>query len=143
MKNLVRTIVVVISLVAMMSVTAFAQTGLEAEALAKVNQIRLANGLSEVKYSASLEGASSIRVNEITEKFSHQRLDGSDFYTVDSSSVWGENLAKGYNSADEVVDAWMASPSHRANILSANYNTCAISTTTKDGKTYWAQEFGI
>ena len=143
MKNLVRTIVVVISLVAMMSVTAFAQTGIEAEALAKVNQIRLANGLSEVKYSASLEGASTIRVNEITQKFSHERLDGSDFYTVDSSSVWGENLAKGYNSADEVVDAWMASPSHRANILSSNYNTCAISTTTKDGKTYWAQEFGI
>lgn len=143
MKNLFRNIVVVVSLVVMMSVTAFAQTGIEAEALAKVNQIRIANGLSEVKYSASLEGASAVRVNEITEKFSHQRLDGSDFYTVDASCVWGENLAKGYNSADEVVDAWMASPSHRANILSSNYSTCAISTTTKDGKTYWAQEFGI
>ncbi|WP_036611321.1 CAP domain-containing protein [Oribacterium sp. P6A1] len=143
MKNLVRSIVAVISLVVMMSVSAFAQTNLEAEALAKVNQIRLANGLSEVKYSASLEGASTVRVGEITQKFSHQRLDGSDFYTVDANNVWGENLAKGYNSADEVVDAWMASPSHRANILSANYNTCAISTTTKDGKTYWAQEFGI
>ncbi len=143
MKNLIRTVAAAIGLIAVMTLTSFAQTNMEAEALAKVNEIRLANGLSEVKYSASLENTSVIRVNEITEKFAHERPDGSEFYTVDSSIMYGENLAKGYNSADEVVDAWMASPSHRENILRSEYGTCAISTTTKDGKTYWAQEFGV
>jgi len=34
----------------------------------------------------------------------------------------GENLAKGFSSSSDVVNAWMASPDHRANMLSANYN---------------------
>ncbi|HET9946567.1 MAG TPA: CAP domain-containing protein, partial [Patescibacteria group bacterium] len=34
----------------------------------------------------------------------------------------GENLARGYNTASDAVNAWMASPDHRANILSPNYN---------------------
>lgn len=34
----------------------------------------------------------------------------------------GENLARGYSSASDVVTAWMASPSHRENMLSPNYN---------------------
>lgn len=33
----------------------------------------------------------------------------------------GENLARGYTSAQDVVNAWMASPDHRANMLSAHY----------------------
>jgi hypothetical protein len=34
----------------------------------------------------------------------------------------GENLARGYTTAPDVVDAWMASPSHRENIMSPNYS---------------------
>ena len=143
MRNLVRTIFAAIFFAVMMTLTSFAQTDLEAQTLAKVNEIRMANGLSAVQYSASLETTSVVRANEITTKFSHTRPDGSDWYTVNADLQYGENLAEGYNTADDVVNAWMASPTHRANILSANYNTCAISTTTKAGKTYWAQEFGI
>ena len=33
----------------------------------------------------------------------------------------GENLARGFDSSQEVVSAWMASPEHRANLLSGNY----------------------
>src|SRR3990172_3890597 len=33
----------------------------------------------------------------------------------------GENLARGFATADSVMKAWMASPDHRANVLSANY----------------------
>ena len=33
----------------------------------------------------------------------------------------GENLARGFNSAEDVIKAWMASPDHRANMLSSNY----------------------
>ena len=34
----------------------------------------------------------------------------------------GENLARGFTTAQDTVNAWMASPDHRANILSPNYN---------------------
>ena len=143
MRNLVRTIFVAIFFATMMTLTSFAQTDLEAQALAKVNEIRMANGLSAVQYSASLETTSVVRANEITTKFSHTRPDGSDWYTVNADLQYGENLAEGYNTADDVVNAWMASPTHRANILKPDFNTCAISTTTQNGRTYWAQEFGI
>ena len=143
MRNLVRTIFVAIFFAVMMTLTSFAQTDLEAQALAKVNEIRMANGLSAVQYSASLETTSVVRANEITTKFSHTRPDGSDWYTVNADLQYGENLAEGYNTADDVVNAWMASPTHKANILKPDFNTCAISTTTQNGRTYWAQEFGI
>ena len=143
MRNLVRTIFAAIFFAVMMTLTSFAQTDLEAQALAKVNEIRIANGLSAVQHSASLETTSVVRANEITTKFSHTRPDGSDWYTVNANLQYGENLAEGYSSADDVVNAWMASPSHRKNILRSDFTTCAISTTTVNGRTYWAQEFGI
>jgi len=34
----------------------------------------------------------------------------------------GENLARGFETAEEVVKAWMVSPKHRANVLSENFN---------------------
>jgi len=143
MRNLIRTIVVSMFFAVMMTVTAFAQNALEEQALAKVNEIRIANGLSAVQHSASLETTSDIRADEITSYFSHTRPDGSAWYTVNADLQYGENLAEGYNSADEVVSAWMASPTHRENILRSDFTTCAISTTTVNGRTYWAQEFGI
>ena len=136
MRNLVRTIFAAIFFAVMMTLTSFAQTDLEAQALAKVNEIRIANGLSAVQYSASLETTSVVRANEITTKFSHTRPDGSDWYTVNADLQYGENLAEGYNTADEVVNAWMASPTHKANILKPDFATCAISTTTQNGRTY-------
>jgi uncharacterized protein YkwD len=143
MRNLIRTIVVSMFFAVFMTISAFAQNTLEAQALAKVNEIRIANGLSAVQHSASLETTSVVRANEITSKFSHTRPDGSDWYTVNADLQYGENLAEGYSSADDVVNAWMASPSHRENILRSDFTTCAISTTTVNGRTYWAQEFGI
>ena len=137
MRNLVRTIFVAIFFATMMTLTSFAQTDLEAQTLAKVNEIRM------VQYSASLETTSVVRANEITTKFSHTRPDGTDWYTVNADLQYGENLAEGYNTADDVVNAWMASPTHRANILKPDFTTCAISTTTQNGRTYWSQEFGI
>ena len=42
------------------------------------------------------------------------------------SSAIASNLAKGYDSAQSVVDAWMASPTHAANILAGDFTTCSI-----------------
>lgn len=143
MKNLLKTLLVVAFFVVTMSTTGFAQNNAEAEVIAKVNQIRVANGLNSLRYDASLEGAADVRANESTVRFSHTRPDGSDWYTVNPNLMYGENLADGYTTADAVVNAWMASPGHKANILKPDFTTVAVSTVVKDGKTYWAQEFGM
>ena len=56
----------------------------------------------------------------------------------------GENIAAGYPTPEAVVAGWMASPGHRANILSADFTEIGIGVTTGGGKfgTYWTQEFG-
>lgn len=126
-----------------MSTTGFAQNSTEAEVISKINQIRVANGLNSLRYDASLEEAADVRANEITARFSHTRPDGSDWYTVNPDLMYGENLADDYTTADAVVNAWMASPEHKANILKPDFTTVAVSTAVKNGKTYWAQEFGI
>lgn len=126
-----------------MSMTGFAQNNTEAEVIAKVNEIRVANGLNTLRYDASLEASADVRADELTARFSHTRPDGSDWYTVNPDLMYGENLADGYNTADAVVNAWMASPEHKANILKSDFTTVAVSTAVKNGKTYWAQEFGM
>jgi len=62
--------------------------------------------------------------------------------------VIGENLALGnFNGDKALVDAWMASPGHRANILNARYQEIgiAVGKGTFEGKTTWiaVQEFGL
>lgn len=143
MKKLLRTLFVVAFLGIMMSVTGFAQNNTEAEVIAKVNDIRVANGLNALRYDASLEATATVRANELNVRFSHTRPDGSDWYTVNPDLMYGENLADGYNTADAVVNAWMASPEHKANILKPDFTTVAVSSVVKNGKTYWAQEFGM
>ena len=143
MKKLLRTLFVVAFLGIMMSMTGFAQNNTEAEVIAKVNDIRVANGLNALRYDASLEASADVRADELTVRFSHTRPDGSDWYTVNPDLMYGENLADGYNTADAVVNAWMASPEHKANILKPDFTTVAVSTTVKNGKTCWAQEFGM
>lgn len=112
------------------------------EVLAKVNQARLEIGLSELVWSDELAAAAEIRAQEIHQAFSHTRPDGSPWWTVDSENIYGENIAKGYQSADSVVEAWMESTDHKENILYSGFETIGIAVYNVDGKWYWAQEFG-
>ncbi|MGB3760758.1 MAG: CAP domain-containing protein [Rivularia sp. (in: cyanobacteria)] len=65
------------------------------------------------------------------------------------SSYVGENIAAGYITAEEVVRGWMNSPSHRENILNANYQEIGVGyhylandTGEINYNTYWTQDFG-
>ena len=111
-------------------------------ALDLVNQERAAAGLSALSWSNGLAAAASVRAKEIVTVFSHTRPDGSDWWTVDGNIMFGENLAEFYNTPESVVQAWMNSPTHRANILEGEYLTCGISIYEVNGDWYWAQEFG-
>lgn len=59
----------------------------------------------------------------------------------------GENLARGYSTAQDAMNAWMASPDHRANILSPNYSDVGFAVaqgnlTGDNGTVLIVEEFG-
>ena len=112
------------------------------DALDLCNDQRAAKKLSALKWNNALADAAKVRAQEIVTKFSHTRPNGSAWWTVDSNVQYGENLAKLYNSADSVVNAWMASPTHAANILASDFKTVGMSIYQTHNKWYWAQEFG-
>lgn len=121
-------------------------TGLRAEALEafnELNEIRASAGLRKLKWDQNLETVSDVRAKECEQSFSHTRPDGSQWYTVNSKIQGGENLAFGYDTASDAVDAWMNSPTHKDNILYGDFRKCAISVYQDDNDTcYWANEFG-
>lgn len=96
-----------------------------------VNQHRAAAGLNPVTYSAELSMPAQTRAFEIEKSFSHTRPDGRYFSTAlkdygISYRFCGENIAWGQKSPEEVVTAWMNSPSHRANILHKSFTKLGV-----------------
>lgn len=98
-----------------------------------VNQERRSTGLSELKVNSRLVSAAYAKADHIFENqyWSHYGPDGEapwDF--IDESGYdyifAGENLAKGFDSSEGVHSAWMASKTHRENILNSNYREIGI-----------------
>jgi uncharacterized protein YkwD len=56
------------------------------------------------------------------------------------ATEWGENIGMGYATAQAVVDAWLASPEHRANIERPEYRATGVG--AAGAPLYWAQSFG-
>ena len=109
----------------------------------KTNEHRTAQGLTTLVWSERLVTDAFVRSQEIETKFSHTRPNGNDWWTVDSEHMFGENLAQGYGESDAVVNAWINSPSHRANLEDGEFATCGIAAWRgSDGNVYIAQEFG-
>jgi uncharacterized protein YkwD len=54
-----------------------------------------------------------------------------------------ENIAYGYDTAQEVVRAWLGSPGHRRNIVSTSWRYLGVGVAVSHhGGTFWAQNFG-
>lgn len=61
---------------------------------------------------------------------------------VHTSQPVGENIAMGQHSSGEVVNAWMNSSGHRANILNPGYQRIGVAAyTTPEGTIFWCQQF--
>lgn len=57
-------------------------------------------------------------------------------------STWGENVAAGQSTVDAVMQAWMGSAGHRANILSPAFNEMgAAAVRGANGVVYWTLDF--
>ena len=116
------------------------------EVVRLVNEERAKQGLSALQMDAGVTAAAQVRAREIVSTFSHTRPDGRKCFTaLDEAGVRyrgaGENIAYGQPSPAAVVNAWMNSPGHRANILNANFTTIGVGHHTAGSTHYWTQFF--
>lgn len=122
----------------------------EAEALAGevirlANAERVAAGRRElVVHPAVMAAASGHSADQAArQQMSHIGSDGSDGGDRLTRAgfewgAWGENVAVGQRTAAAVVDAWMGSSGHRANILSGSFTTIGVGAAVgADGRIYW------
>ena len=92
------------------------------------NQERIKNGLPALKMNAALMDAAALRAAETHIFFSHTRPDNSSCFTV-NSRAHGENLvccSASTGTPEKLMDLWMNSAGHRANILNSHYRSVGI-----------------
>lgn len=116
------------------------------EVLTLVNQERSKAGLSPLKLNAAATNAAKVRAKEIVSSFSHTRPNGqSPFTALDAAGAKygtaGENIAYGQSTPSAVMNGWMNSSGHRANILKSNFKEIGIGAYYQNGKYYWVQLF--
>lgn len=126
-----------------------AQTGFESEMLKQVNAQRAKNGQSALTLNQTLCASARVRASEIAKDgcFSHTRPDGSGCFTAITGVSYrtaGENIAMGtwgYFGVDEIMDGWMNSEGHRANILNGDFSEVGFGCVVVNGNGYWVQMF--
>ena len=111
-----------------------------------VNKERAKVGARPLRLNDELMAGAKIRAEEITRHMSHDRPDGSSCFTVlrRQNRTLGENIAAGSDTPEAVVDQWMHSPGHRANMLSRDFSELGVGYYYKDNSTYkhyWIQLF--
>lgn len=116
------------------------------EVVRLTDSVRSQNGYAALVEDGALSDAAALRAREIARSFSHTRPSGASFSSALSESGVsylraGENIASGQKSASEVVNAWMNSPGHRANILNSSYSRIGSASVNIDGTLYWVQLF--
>lgn len=118
------------------------------EVIRLVNIERANNGLSPLSKRDDLTEYAQLRSTEIVSNFDHVRPDGSSplKYVISLGGVRtaGENIAAGQRTPQKVVDGWMNSSGHRANILNSKFTSigvgCYHDNNSKYG-VYWTQIF--
>jgi uncharacterized protein YkwD len=141
-------------------VRSYQASSIEAEVVRLVNIERTSRGLAPLSINAQLGNAAKLHSSNMATKSHSIGLNAAMQHTLfgtitptvasrleysgySNYTAWGENIAYGYTTAQEVVTAWMNSPGHRANILSANFTEIGVGMVTNaQGVMYWTQEFG-
>jgi uncharacterized protein YkwD len=120
------------------------------------NNYRTQNGLAPLQINLTLNNVAQSHSEDMAlrDYFSHKGSNGSSasdrvLNAGYNYSYVGENIAAGYTTPEAVVQGWINSPGHRANILNANFKEIGIGyyylandTGSVNYKSYWTQEFG-
>lgn len=120
-------------------------SAMEMDVVSRINAYRVSKGLNSLEMINHISNVSEghdeymIANNTLSHALFAQREDNLKS-TLGALSV-GENVAYNYSTAESVVTAWLASPSHKANIES-NYTHIGISIRPNaDGKLYFTNMF--
>lgn len=118
----------------------------EAEVIRLVNEIRAENGLQPLTANWELSRVARYKSQDMLDKgyFAHNSPTyGTPFQMIKafglSFRTAGENIAKGYATPQAVVNGWMNSSGHRANILNSSYKQIGVGYVAKGN--YWTQMF--
>lgn len=112
-----------------------------------VNEERAKAGLQPLEIQQNVTDAANVRAREIKTSFSHTRPNGqSAFSALKEQGVnyrgAGENIAWGQRTPEEVMEGWMNSEGHRANILNAKFTKIGVGHyRDENGRNYWTQMF--
>lgn len=117
------------------------------------NRHRALHGIAPLELHPQLNAASEMHAVDHTQRecltgLSHTGSDGSragDRIARTGLRVrtWGENIACGHLTAADVVQAWIESPGHLANIVNPDFTHLGVATSRGlEGRPYWGQTFG-
>ncbi|MCX4532356.1 CAP domain-containing protein [Streptomyces sp. NBC_00841] len=134
---------------ALRATTPAGDTSARAAVLALVNQERAKVGCSPVTASAPLTSLAQNFSDDMAARgfFDHTDPDGRTPWDRASKAgvkgLGGENIARGQADAQAVMDSWMKSEGHRANILNCDYKTLGVGVHFGSGGPWWTQDFGF
>ncbi|MGW4289092.1 CAP domain-containing protein [Streptomyces sp. NPDC004673] len=129
-------------------VTVSAQAVAEAEVLRLVNVERAKVGCTPVAANSALTGLAEAFSGDMAARafFDHTDPDGATPWDraakAGITGLGGENIARGQSDAAAVMEAWMNSPGHRANILNCDFKTLGVGVHLAPGGPWWTQDFG-
>ncbi|MFE3863612.1 sigma-70 family RNA polymerase sigma factor [Streptomyces goshikiensis] len=126
-----------------------APPGVAGQVIALVNKERAAAGCGPLTENSQLRSAAQGHSDDMAARnfFDHTNPDGADpGKRVTAAgyrwSTYGENIARGQQNADSVMDSWMKSPGHRANILNCAFKEIGVGIHQGAGGPWWTQNFG-
>ncbi|WP_432280645.1 CAP domain-containing protein [Streptomyces luomodiensis] len=128
--------------------SAGAETAAEAEVLALVNEERERTGCAPVTADPKLAQLAEDFSEDMSLRqfFDHIDPDGdSPWERAESAGILdlgGENIARGQSDAQAVMDSWMNSSGHRANILNCSFKRMGVGAHFGTGGPWWTQDFG-
>ena len=121
----------------------------EQRVLELINAERAKAGLAPVSYNGILDSAAEKHASHMSRvgRMAHDSIgDGDPGQRARAEGwrrAWGENVATGQTSPEQVVREWMNSPTHRRNIMDPDFRSMGVGyVTAANGRSYWAQEFG-
>jgi len=123
--------------------------GAEAQVLQIVNAERAKAGCKPLTMDSRLTTAARLHSADMAARhyFDHTTPEGVSFAKriTDAGYRWSaaaENIAAGQQTPAKVMEAWMNSPGHRANILNCGYVNIGIGLAVGGRTPYWTQDFG-
>ncbi|MFH7597807.1 sigma-70 family RNA polymerase sigma factor [Streptomyces racemochromogenes] len=126
-----------------------APAGVVGQVISLVNSERAAAGCGPLKEDAQLDRSAQGQSDDMARRgfFDHTNPDGADPGDRITAagyrwSTYGENIAKGQQTAQDVMDSWMKSPGHRANILNCSFKDIGVGMHPGTGGPWWTQNFG-